>query len=44
MVARSTWVILAGVVLIFWPVPPIATAILGVIVVALGTVLRIYDG
>jgi hypothetical protein len=44
MVALSTWVILVGVVLVFWPVPPIATTVLGIIVIILGAILRIFEG
>lgn len=38
---RSTWVILAGVVLLFVPIPPIATA-LGILVIAIGIALRLF--
>jgi hypothetical protein len=43
MVRLSTMVMLAGVVLLFVPIPPIAT-ILGVIVLAIGAVLRLVIG
>lgn len=43
MVRLSTVVILAGIVLLFVPIPPIAT-ISGVLVVALGLVLRFVLG
>ena len=40
MVKLSTIVILAGVALLFVPIPPIAT-ILGVLVIVAGVVLRV---
>jgi len=40
MVRLSTGVILAGIVLLFVPIPPIATA-LGVITITLGVALRV---
>lgn len=40
MVHRSTWVILLGVVLLFIPIPPVASAIVGLAVIALGVALR----
>ncbi|WP_433626026.1 transporter [Halomicrococcus sp. NG-SE-24] len=43
MVNTSTIVILAGIVLLFVPIPPIAT-ILGIIVIALGVALRFLGG
>ncbi|WP_276300043.1 transporter [Halorussus lipolyticus] len=39
MVRLSTYVILAGVVLLFVPIPPVAT-ILGVLTIAIGVVMR----
>lgn len=41
MVRLSTGVILAGVVLLFVPIPPIAT-ILGVLTIVAGVALRIF--
>lgn len=43
MVRLSTMVMLAGIVLLFVPIPPIAT-ILGVIVLVIGAVLRLVTG
>ncbi|MWV39938.1 transporter [Natrialba sp. INN-245] len=43
MVRLSTGVILAGIVLLFVPIPPIAT-ILGVLVILTGVVLRVVAG
>lgn len=43
MVRLSTVVILAGIVLLFVPIPPIAT-VSGVVVILLGLVLRILLG
>lgn len=40
MVQKSTVLILAGVVLLFLPVPPIMSAIAGLAVIALGVALR----
>ena len=40
MVTRSTWLILAGVVLLFLPVPPLLSAIAGVGVIIAGVALR----
>ncbi|WP_227356744.1 transporter [Haladaptatus salinisoli] len=40
MVRASTLVLLAGIVLLFVPIPPIAT-ILGIIVIVLGVALRL---
>ncbi|MFP8953962.1 transporter [Natrialbaceae archaeon A-arb3/5] len=40
MVRLSTIVILAGVVLLFVPIPPVAT-ILGILVILTGIVLRV---
>ena len=40
MVARSTWLILAGVVLLFLPMPPILSAVAGVGVIVAGVALR----
>ncbi|THE62810.1 transporter [Salinadaptatus halalkaliphilus] len=40
MVSASTVVILAGIVLLFVPIPPIAT-IGGILVILLGIVLRV---
>jgi hypothetical protein len=40
MVQRSTWVILAGVVLLFVPIPPFAT-IAGLLVIIAGVALRL---
>ncbi|QLD88071.1 transporter [Natronomonas salina] len=41
MVRLSTGVILAGVVLLFVPIPPIAT-ILGVLTIVAGVALRVF--
>ena len=41
MVRLSTWVILAGVVLLFVPIPPVAT-ILGVVTIAIGVAMRLF--
>lgn len=41
MVRPSTGVILAGVVLLFVPIPPIAT-ILGVLTIVAGVALRVF--
>ena len=41
MVRFSTLVILAGVVLLFVPIPPVAT-ILGVITIAIGIAMRLF--
>lgn len=38
--SKSTWVILAGVVLLFIPIPPFAT-IAGGLVIAFGIVMKI---
>ncbi|AFZ72283.1 hypothetical protein [Natronobacterium gregoryi] len=43
MVRLSTIVILAGIVFLFVPIPPIAT-ITGVLVILLGIVLRLVFG
>jgi hypothetical protein len=43
MVRLSTMVILAGIVLLFVPIPPIAT-ILGIIVLVFGIALRLLTG
>ena len=43
MVKLSTIVILAGIVLLFVPIPPVAT-ILGVLVILLGIALRFFAG
>ncbi|MFA9424964.1 transporter [Natronorubrum sp. A-ect3] len=43
MVRVSTIVILAGIVLLFVPIPPVAT-ILGVLVILLGVALRLLAG
>ncbi|SIS06782.1 transporter [Natronorubrum thiooxidans] len=43
MVKISTIVILAGIVLLFVPIPPVAT-ILGVLVILLGVALRLLAG
>jgi len=43
MVRLSTMVMLAGIVLLFVPIPPIAT-ILGVITLVIGVVLRLVTG
>lgn len=43
MVRLSTGVILAGIALLFVPIPPIAT-ILGVLTIAFGVVLRVLGG
>ncbi len=43
MVRVSTIVILAGIVLLFIPIPPVAT-ILGVLVILLGVALRLLAG
>ncbi|MFH5801330.1 transporter [Haladaptatus sp. DYF46] len=43
MVRLSTMVMLAGIVLLFVPIPPIAT-ILGVITLVIGAVLRLVTG
>ncbi|MCW8172473.1 transporter [Natrialba swarupiae] len=43
MVRLSTGIILAGIVLLFVPIPPIAT-ILGVLVIFTGVVLRVVAG
>ena len=43
MVRLSTGVVLAGVALLFVPIPPIAT-ILGVLTIATGLVLRFVAG
>ncbi|WP_129113357.1 transporter [Halegenticoccus tardaugens] len=43
MVRLSTGVILVGIVLLFVPVPPVAT-ILGILVVLLGLALRFLRG
>jgi len=40
MVQKSTWVILLGVVLLFVPIPPVASAVVGLAVIALGVALR----
>jgi hypothetical protein len=40
MVARSTWLILAGVVLLFLPIPPLLSAVVGVGVIIAGVALR----
>lgn len=40
MVQKSTLLILAGVVLLFLPVPPVISAIAGLAVIALGVALR----
>ena len=40
MVARSTWLILAGVILLFLPMPPILSAVAGVGVIIAGVALR----
>ncbi|WP_135826335.1 transporter [Halorussus ruber] len=40
MVRLSTYVILAGVVMLFVPIPPIAT-ILGVLTIGIGVVMRL---
>lgn len=42
MPQKSTWVILAGVVLLFVPIPPFAT-IAGALVIAAGVALRLRD-
>jgi hypothetical protein len=45
MVTRSTWLILAGVVLLFLPIPPLLSAIVGVGVIIAGVALRfVGDG
>lgn len=43
MVRLSTGVVLAGVVLLFVPIPPIAT-ILGVLTIVAGVALRVFGG
>ncbi|ELY43129.1 hypothetical protein [Natronorubrum bangense] len=43
MVRVSTIVILAGIVLLFIPIPPVAT-ILGILVILLGVALRLLAG
>ncbi|EFW90193.1 hypothetical protein ZOD2009_21407 [Haladaptatus paucihalophilus DX253] len=43
MVRASTIVLLAGIVLLFVPIPPVATA-LGVIVILIGVALRLLTG
>ncbi|SDQ28918.1 transporter [Natronobacterium texcoconense] len=43
MVRLSTVVILAGIVLLFVPIPPIAT-VSGILVILLGIVLRVVMG
>ncbi|WP_137283871.1 transporter [Halorussus salinisoli] len=40
MVRFSTLVILAGIVLLFVPIPPVAT-ILGIVTIAIGVVMRL---
>ncbi|WP_254535537.1 transporter [Halomarina litorea] len=41
MVRKSTFVILAGVVFLFIPIPPVAT-IIGLVLLALGLGLRFF--
>ncbi len=43
MVARSTWIILIGVILLFWPVPPLLTSAVGAAVIILGVALQFLD-
>ncbi|WP_423747065.1 transporter (plasmid) [Haladaptatus sp. SPP-AMP-3] len=43
MVRASTIVLLAGIVLLFVPIPPVAT-VLGVIVILIGVALRLLTG
>lgn len=43
MVRASTIVLLAGIVLLFVPIPPVATA-LGIIVILIGVALRLLTG
>ncbi|HET7323971.1 MAG TPA: transporter [Halococcus sp.] len=40
MVKLSTWVILIGVVILFFPIPPVLSAIVGVAIIILGVALR----
>ena len=45
MVQKSTWVILIGVVLLFVPIPPVISAIIGLLVIGFGVTLRVLgDG
>ncbi|WP_222919803.1 transporter [Natrinema sp. SYSU A 869] len=44
MVKLSTIVILAGVVMLFFPIPPIASALGGVAVILIGIALRVLMG
>lgn len=43
MVRKSTYVIVAGVVFLFIPIPPVAT-IIGIILILLGLGLRFVGG
>lgn len=41
---KSTWVIIAGVVLLLFPIPPVATTIAGVVTIAAGGAMRLLTG
>jgi hypothetical protein len=40
MVALSTWMILLGLIVLFVPIPPVLSAIVGVAIIVLGVALR----
>lgn len=44
MVKLSTIVIVAGIVMLFFPIPPVASALGGVAVILVGIILRLVAG
>ncbi|MGQ3411969.1 transporter [Natrinema sp. LN54] len=44
MVKLSTIVIVAGIVMLVFPIPPIASALGGVVVILVGIILRLVAG